>query len=210
MGLGVGGGEESAPNTQLDTEPSHPTTSLAPLLPPSHTHHLPKNITLRLCISHFLSTWNSRVFEFGALLIIANLYPNTLLPGSLYALVRGFSAVLCSPCVGRYVDSGDRLRVVRVSIVAQRVAVVLSCGGLLAVKDGVGGVVVMGVLAVLACCEKLASVGNSIAVERDWVCFPFPRWYSTCIPKGRKILELREWRHSWPLGMDFSHGQFCF
>jgi len=181
MGLGVGGGEDSAPNTQLDTEPSHPIASLAPLLPPSHTH---KNITLRLYISHFLSTWNSRVFEFGALLVIANLYPNTLLPGSLYALVRGFSAVLCSPRVGRYVDSGDRLRVVRVSIVAQRVAVVLSCGGLLAVKDGVGGVdkgwvggvVVMGVLAMLACCEKLASVGNSIAVERDWVCSPFPRW----------------------------------
>jgi len=179
MGLGVGGGGESAHNTQLDTETFHQIASSPLLLPPSNAHHhLPQNIALRLYLSHFLSTWNSRVFEFGALLIIANLYPNTLLPGSLYALVRGFSAVLCSPRVGRYVDSGDRLRVVRVSILAQRVAVVLSCGGLLAVKDGVGGVdkgriggvMVMGVLAVLACCEKLASVGNSIAIERDWVC----------------------------------------
>lgn len=183
MELGVGGGGGSALNTQSDTEPFHPIASPPPIPPPSHTHyHPPKNITLRLYLSHFLSTWNSRVFEFGALLFIANLYPDTLLPGSLYALVRGLSAVLYSPRVGRYVDSVNRLRVVRVSIVAQRVAVVLSCGSLLAVKDGVGGVdkgwvggvALMGVLAVLACCEKLASVGTLIAVERDWVCFPFP------------------------------------
>ena len=185
MELRVGGGGESASNTQSDTESFHLIASSPLISSPSHIHHhLAKNVTLRLYLSHFLSTWNSRVFEFGAPLFIANLYPNTLLPGSLYALVRGFSALLYSPRVGRYVDSGDRLRVVRVSIVAQRAAVVLSCGGLVAVKDGVGGVdkgsvggmAVMGVLAVLACCEKLASVGNLIAVERDWVCFPFHWW----------------------------------
>ncbi|CUS11812.1 unnamed protein product [Tuber aestivum] len=167
----IGGRKGSAPNTQSETESLLPTASPPPPLAPHQ--HLPNGITLRLYLSHFLSTWNSRVFEFGALLFIANLYPNTLLPGSLYALVRGVSAVLGSPRVGRYVDSGDRLRVVRVSIVAQRIAVVLSCGGLLVVRGGVGGfvwgAVVMGFLAVLACCEKLASVGNLIAVERDWV-----------------------------------------
>ncbi|PWW77267.1 hypothetical protein C7212DRAFT_357277 [Tuber magnatum] len=175
MASSINRGRGSAPNTQSATEPLLPTASPPPPPPPPPRphQHLPKGITLRLYLSHLLSTWNSRVFEFGALLFIASLYPNTLLPGSLYALVRGVSAVLCSPRVGRYVDSGDRLRVVRVSIVAQRVAVVLSCGGLLAVRDGVGGmvggVVMMGVLAVLACCEKLASVGNLVAVERDWV-----------------------------------------
>ncbi|CAZ81539.1 unnamed protein product [Tuber melanosporum] len=166
--MGSGISEDTRSGTELLLPAAPP-----PPLPP---RHLPKNITLRLYLSHLLSTWNSRVFEFGALLFIANLHPDTLLPGSLYALVRGVSAVLCSPWVGRHVDSGDRLRVVRVSIVAQRVAVVLSCGGLLVVKNGVGaagkgagGALVMGVLAVLACCEKLASVGNLIAVERDWV-----------------------------------------
>lgn len=69
-----------------------------------------------LYTSHFLSTWNSRVFEFGAVLFIASIFPGTLLPTSLYALVRAASAVLLSPRVGQYVDQGDRLRVVRVSI----------------------------------------------------------------------------------------------
>lgn len=73
-------------------------------------------ITLRLYISHFLSTWNSRVFEFGAVLFIAEIFPGTLLPVSVYAVVRAASAILLSSKVGRYIDVNDRLKVVRGSI----------------------------------------------------------------------------------------------
>lgn len=69
-----------------------------------------------LYTSHFLSTWNSRVFEFGAFLFLANIYPQTLLPASVYALARAASAALLSPWLGAYIDSTDRLRAVRVSI----------------------------------------------------------------------------------------------
>lgn len=77
---------------------------------------LAKGISRRLYLSHFLSTWNSRVFEFGAVLFIAKLFPGTLLPVSVYAVVRSTSAIVFSPTVGRYIDSTDRLRVVRGSI----------------------------------------------------------------------------------------------
>lgn len=70
----------------------------------------------RLYISHALSTWNSRLFEFGAFLFLANLYPNTLLPASVYALARATSAALLSPWLGSYIDSADRLKAVRLSI----------------------------------------------------------------------------------------------
>lgn len=70
----------------------------------------------RLYISHFLSTWNSRVFEFGAVLYLASIYPGTLLPMSVYALSRGVAAILLAPAVGNYIDTGNRLQVVRVSI----------------------------------------------------------------------------------------------
>ena len=70
----------------------------------------------RLYISHFLSTWNSRVFEFGAVLFIAKIYPGTLLPVSIYAVVRSASAIVLSPKVGKYIDVNDRLKVVRSSI----------------------------------------------------------------------------------------------
>jgi hypothetical protein len=39
-----------------------------------------------------------------------------LLPMSVYALVRAASAIVLSPVVGRYIDSGGRLQVIRVSI----------------------------------------------------------------------------------------------
>jgi iron-regulated transporter 1 len=70
----------------------------------------------RLYISHVLSTWNSRLFEFGAFLFLAKIYPNTLLPASIYALARAASAALLSPCLGSYIDSADRLKAVRLSI----------------------------------------------------------------------------------------------
>lgn len=73
-------------------------------------------VTNRLYISHFLSTWNSRVFEFGAALYLASIFPGTLLPMSIYALTRGASAILFSPAIGQYIDTGNRLRVVRLSI----------------------------------------------------------------------------------------------
>ncbi len=77
---------------------------------------VPHDIARRLYVSHFLSAWNSRVFEFGAVLYLATIFPGTLLPMSVYALTRGLSAILFAPAAGQYVDTGDRLQVVRVSI----------------------------------------------------------------------------------------------
>jgi Ferroportin1 (FPN1) len=74
------------------------------------------DIKRQLYTSHFLSTWNSRVFEFGAILFIASIFPGTLFPSSLYALVRAASAICFAPVVGRYIDIGNRLAVVRFSI----------------------------------------------------------------------------------------------
>ena len=70
----------------------------------------------RLYISHWLSTWNSRVFEFGSTLYIAYIYPQTLLPMSIYAFVRGLSAIVFASAIGKHIDSGDRLSVIRSSI----------------------------------------------------------------------------------------------
>jgi Ferroportin1 (FPN1) len=74
------------------------------------------HISRQLYVSHFLSTWNSRVFEFGAILFIAAIFPRTLLPASVYALARSASAIVLSPAVGHYIDNGNRLQVVRFSI----------------------------------------------------------------------------------------------
>lgn len=77
---------------------------------------IPSAICRRLYVSHFLSTWNSRSFEFGAVLFLAAIFPATLLPMSVYALVRSGSAIFLAPMIGRAIDGRDRLWVVRFSI----------------------------------------------------------------------------------------------
>lgn len=111
--------------SNLPTDEDHVSSERDPLLKrPSEEdkqdheaeHSVPKGIARRLYLSHFLSTWNSRVFEFGAVLYLATICPGTLLPMSMYAFTRGFSAIIFAPAVGQYIDTGNRLQVVRFSI----------------------------------------------------------------------------------------------
>lgn len=170
--------EEDVPflteGTSLVEEPSSPTTRN--LTSGINLPEIPKQsgIKHRLYLSHFLSTWNSRVFEFGGVLFLARIFPGTLLPSSVYALVRAASAICFAPLVGRWVDQGDRLKVVRLSIVGQRGAVILSCLGFWALSTNAldfpgfrPSLICM--LVLLACVEKISSIMNIIAIERDWV-----------------------------------------
>lgn len=75
-----------------------------------------RSVLMRLYVSHTLSAWNSRMFEFGAVLFLASIFPDTLLYASIYALVRALSAVALSSWLGERVDSLDRLVAVRHSI----------------------------------------------------------------------------------------------
>ncbi|KAH8812846.1 Ferroporti-1 [Xylogone sp. PMI_703] len=131
-------------------------------------------IARRLYLSHFLSTWNSRVFEFGAVLYLATLFPGTLLPMSVYAFARGLSAIVFASAVGQYIDTGNRLQVVRVSIVVQRFVVAASCAifSIFTIHPSLEHGLKMGmfvVLVLLACLEKLCSIMNLVSVEKDWV-----------------------------------------
>lgn len=77
----------------------------------------------KLYTSHFLTTWNSRVFEFGAVLFLSSIFPGTLLPVSVYAVTRSASAILLSGAVGHFIDNAERMRVVRVSIGESRITI---------------------------------------------------------------------------------------
>ena len=139
------------------------------------TYQLNDGIRRSLYISHFLSTWNMRAFEFGAVLFLATIFPGTLLPLSLYALLRALAAIGFSPAIGRYIDRTDRLPTIRLSIVGQRLPVILSClvfWLLLEYQKLMPNVIIglcFGLSVLLACMEKLSATMNIIAVERDWV-----------------------------------------
>ncbi|QKX64027.1 uncharacterized protein TRUGW13939_11200 [Talaromyces rugulosus] len=132
---------------------------------------LSSRIACRLYTSHFLSTWNSRVFEFGAVLYLATVYPGTLLPMSVYALARGLVAILFASVVGYYIDVGDRLQVVRVSVgrLLQRLVVAASCAIFYVLAIGmpmtrVVNLILLATLTFLACVEKLCSILNMVVV----------------------------------------------
>lgn len=122
-----------------------------------------RHIALRLYVSHFLSTWNSRLFEFGAALFLTFVFPGTLLPISIYSLVRNAGYILFAQPLGQWINTGNRLNIIRTSIVGQRISVAASCGLLLVLQlkssqlgyrkdDGIFAVIVL-----LAVVEKLCS-----------------------------------------------------
>ncbi|KAG9522139.1 hypothetical protein E4T50_13919 [Aureobasidium sp. EXF-12298] len=130
----------------------------------------------KLYISHFLSTWNSRLFEFGAVLFISTIFPGTLFPASIYALTRSASVVVFSTLIGHLVDRSERMHLIRLSIIGQRVATAASCILLwLLLNSGYTSLdswsakLALVFLSFLACVEKLSSVVNTISIERDWV-----------------------------------------
>ena len=139
-----------------------------------------RSVVLRLYVSHALSAWNSRLFEFGSTLFLTSIYPDTLMPVSVYALVRAASAILLSPAVGVWIDREDRLVVAKVSIIGQRVAVVLSCAIFLVLESNAeggasGSSALFTLIVLLAGVEKLSAVMNAVSITRDWVsasCLP--------------------------------------
>ncbi|CRG84408.1 Solute carrier family 40 member 1 [Talaromyces islandicus] len=164
----------SSPNAPLLGEnttraPSHTSQSSTQ----THATARSTSIKRKLYISHFLSTWNSRMFEFGAVLFLVAAFPGTLLYTSAYALVRSLAVALLSSALGRRIDRFDRLKVLRSSIVWQRIPVAASCLIILLLlsQEGVSlsSNALFACASLLACVEKLASVANTVAVERDWV-----------------------------------------
>ncbi|CAD0097027.1 unnamed protein product, partial [Aureobasidium vineae] len=125
----------------------------------------------KLYISHFLSTWNSRLFEFGAVLFISTIFPGTLFPASIYALIRSASVVVFSTLIGRLIDRSERMHLIRLSITTAASCILLWL--LLYFRYTSlrpwSAKAALALLSLLACVEKLSSVVNTISVERDWV-----------------------------------------
>ena len=193
------GPPEQQPIDTFDvTEPFLPTRN--PPSPSPLSSSTPKQVRIRLYISHGLSTWNSRMFEFGAVLFLNSIFKGTLLYASVYALVRSLAAVVLASWLGSVADRMGRLRAVRQSIgipiqcivfessmlihniVWQRIPVAASCVcfGLLSEmrtsSSTIGSLdyaLFTGVV-LLACVEKLAATANMAAVEMDWVRVSLP------------------------------------
>ncbi|KAF2006617.1 hypothetical protein P154DRAFT_517671 [Amniculicola lignicola CBS 123094] len=160
---------EETPRSSLDFPlPSETTESV---VQDTVTSSAP--VLWKLYLSHTLSTWNARTFEFGAIIFLAKIFPGTLFYASCYALFRSGAATLLSSRIGGYVDRTHRLTAVRHSIIWQRIPVAASCLFLMAMlRYSQHRPLVLSFFAAsvgLAGIEKLAFIANTVSIERDWV-----------------------------------------
>ncbi|KAH0603881.1 uncharacterized protein H6S33_007540 [Morchella sextelata] len=160
---------------------------------------LTKRQSWSLYLSHFLSTWNARGYEFAAIIFTASAYPETLTASSIRGIITTIATLALSASVGRWCDTHpSRLQTLRITIFLQRICVVFAClgwffivgeeflgGGLFSVmpvpasrKGGQAGILdgnwlakaaIMAVVMILGIGERLSAVGNMIVMERDWV-----------------------------------------
>ena len=125
-----------------------------------------------MCFVYFFAAWGDRMWEFSSVVFMLNLFPNTLLPPSLFGLLETIAGILGSSAIGRFIDSSDRLTAVRTSIVVQNTAI---CGASILyyfalinnwATDTLWGV--FSALVVCACFAKWASSLNKISIHKDW------------------------------------------
>ncbi|KAI0720075.1 Ferroporti-1 [Cerioporus squamosus] len=135
-----------------------------------------------LLVQHLSNSWGLRTAEFAVYLFLVTLFPDTLLPASIYGFVTTGVAIILSGWAGRLVDEHHNLNVVRSSIVTIKLAACAQYGATLALlytsghasglarpwssplTSGMFTVIVTG-----GCIHTIAGTTISVAVERDWV-----------------------------------------
>ncbi|XP_003386113.1 PREDICTED: solute carrier family 40 member 1-like [Amphimedon queenslandica] len=134
-------------------------------------------ILLLLYTSHIFSAWGDRMWNFANSLVVILLYPGSLLMPGIYGFVIKLFETIFGTIVGDYVDTNPRLRVIWVTLLVQNGFVFFSTV-LFSVMfyfqwDVCGHAIIFGSLMILVILSgsisNLATVANTIAVEKDWV-----------------------------------------
>lgn len=131
-------------------------------------------------ISHFLSAWGDRMWQFGIGLFLVELAPDSLQLVAIYGFASGVATLLLSTALGDWVDKTPRLKAARVSLVAQNICVALCAVVVFVVYTYLDEIreewademllkLCFGVIILLGIFADLGSVASTIVIERDWV-----------------------------------------
>ena len=123
-----------------------------------------------------------RTAEFAVYLFLVTLFPDTLLPASIYGFVTTGVAIVLSGWAGRLVDEHHNLGVVRSSIIVIKLAAVAQYGASLVLlyQFNVVGTIarpwttplasgMFTIITLAACFHTIAGTTITVAVEREWV-----------------------------------------
>jgi len=138
----------------------------------------PAYLSLLFFSLKFCSAWGERSINFAVYLFLVRIFPNTLLPASIYGFCVTGSGIFFSGSVGNLIDKYNRLLVVRCATVGQKFSMGTIYAVLLAFfltplgrgsPNLVGpplaafvGVVASGAIL------KVSTVCSTICIERDW------------------------------------------
>ena len=130
---------------------------------------------LRLAISHLLSAWGDRMWQFAVPILMMHIFKDTLLPSALFALVQYLGCVVLMPRAGAWIDEAYRLPLMRAAIAVENVCVLLTCVTLASMVlrqgPGAGGKVdgafaaSFGALLVLGIAGEVMNQVQTIALE---------------------------------------------
>ncbi|KIX94121.1 uncharacterized protein Z520_10147 [Fonsecaea multimorphosa CBS 102226] len=126
-----------------------------------------------LYLSHFLSMWNSRTYEYAAILFIQAAFPGNLLPSAINGIAETVCVIVSSSAMGRWVDGAPtRLRPLLLTIFANRTTLVACCIMwllLFSTPDETLRRVLFAAILALGMVEKASRMANILSMERDWV-----------------------------------------
>ncbi|CAO1622252.1 unnamed protein product [Parajaminaea phylloscopi] len=155
--------EEQRPATPVSTQEDAPIDTIA---------------LVCLAVQHASSSWGYRAAEFAFPLYLIDIFPNSLVPASVYGIVLLLFSLFCSPLLGTYIDATRRrrLQTVRIFIASQKASVAVSYAafalllyfGASQLQPSVRWAAFVG-LSLVGTIVVLSNTGIAVAVERDWV-----------------------------------------
>lgn len=134
-----------------------------------------------LYVSHFLSAWGDRMWQFAIPILFMEIFVDTLLPSATFSLVMYTACIFTIPSVGRYLDRTNRWTVMKYSIVLENLMIVISTVvlGLILLVTNADGIhkpawtlELVGLFGVTLVCGGIGQVLNdaqTLAIEKDWV-----------------------------------------
>ncbi|KAI8913490.1 Ferroporti-1 [Gorgonomyces haynaldii] len=127
--------------------------------------------------SYFFTMWNARADSWAISLFLSLLFPDTLLPISIYSFACSISCLIFGPVIGWIVDHSSRLHTVSFGIITQKILICSSAFLLLlrlgfTFDDQIPPHLTLDwhfyVLVLNGSMLQVANLISRIAIERDW------------------------------------------
>ncbi|TVY56040.1 Solute carrier family 40 member 2 [Lachnellula cervina] len=157
----------------------HRTWPSSESLSDSHQNGMTRAQAWNLYVSHFLSTWNIRTYEFAAIIFTAAAYKDTLIASSIRGIVGTLASICFSSIVGRWVDHAPhRLKTLSSTISVNRISVIsasvlwffiVGSGNATQSTSSITQDTMFGLILFLGVLETLSASGNMLSMERDFV-----------------------------------------